>query len=140
MWHRVEGLLVVNPGNRHAPMIDTNLTPHTISQQKMVNTAVLTPGASLLGWMNKFAALTMVQHLLLLILLLGVLAIGILPLSSGQLKNNENGTHHINNCCDVGYGHLNFGRFNNLGSISFLIFVKVNAYCEIISGGEFGMD
>ena len=70
-----------------------------------------------------------------------LLAIGILPLSSGRQTNNEDDTHHISNCCDLGYGHFTFSRKTRQSGIYVIPNVcrddhlEAEAYCDTINGG-----
>jgi len=70
-----------------------------------------------------------------------LLAIGILPLSSGQQTNNEDGTRLINNCCDLGYGYSTFFRNTRQSGIYVIPNVcrddhlKTETYCDTINGG-----
>ena len=67
-----------------------------------------------------------------------LLAIGILPLSSGQQANN---TRLINNCCDLGYGRFTFSRNTRQSGIYVIPNVcrddhlEAEAYCDTINGG-----
>jgi len=67
-----------------------------------------------------------------------LLAIGILPPSSGQQVNN---TRLINNCCDLGYGHFTFSRKTRQSGIYVIPNVcrddhlEAEAYCDTINGG-----
>jgi len=61
-----------------------------------------------------------------------LLAIGILPLSSGQ-------SQEINNCCKLGYDHFTFSRKKPSGLYLISDFCskhyKAEAYCDTINGG-----
>ncbi|XP_065896446.1 ryncolin-1-like [Dysidea avara] len=67
-----------------------------------------------------------------------LLAIGILPLSSGQQTNS---THVINSCCDLGYGSFTFSRKTRQSGIYVIPNVcrddhlEAEAYCDTINGG-----
>jgi len=85
-----------------------------------------------------FIGSTMATTITTIILLL---AIGILPLSSGQQTNNEDGTHLINDCCDLRCGHFTFSRNTRQSGIYVIPNIcrddhlKAEAYCDTINGG-----
>ncbi|XP_065896386.1 ryncolin-1-like [Dysidea avara] len=67
-----------------------------------------------------------------------LLAVGILPLSSGQQTNS---IHVINSCCDLGYGSFTFSRKTRQSGIYVIPNVcrddhlEAEAYCDTINGG-----
>ncbi|XP_065896382.1 fibrinogen C domain-containing protein 1-like [Dysidea avara] len=78
--------------------------------------------------------MTIATTILLLVLI-------IVPLSSGQQANSDDGTRLINNCCNLGYGRFTFSKNIRRSGIYVIPNVcrddhlKAEAYCDTINGG-----